>query len=72
MFFYVGPSLNFQAQSFEAPRGADANLFMLNLQLLAPKVGDQVQKFLLQPHLQLLSLELESFKRGSGKFSCLG
>lgn len=71
-FFCVGPSLNFQAQSLEAPRGADANLFMLNLQLLAPRVGDQVQKFLFQPHLQLSSLELESFKRGSCKFTCLG
>jgi hypothetical protein len=56
----------------EHPRGANANVFVLGLQLSALKVEDQKKKKLLQPFLQFSSLELESFKRGQGKLSCLG
>ncbi len=38
---------------------------------MAPKVGGQVQKYLPLPLLKLLSLELESFKKGQRKFFCL-
>jgi hypothetical protein len=50
----------------------DAIFFVLGFQLLASKVGDQVQNKLPWSLVQLSSLELESFKRGQGKFSCFG
>jgi hypothetical protein len=67
----LGPFWRFQAPSFEAPRGANAKNFAFNIQLSTLKVGGRTQIFLPWPLLKLPSLDLESFKRGRGKFPYL-
>jgi hypothetical protein len=64
IIFLLSPSMSFRAQSLKAPRKAETNIFVFNFQLSMLKVGDQAQSFLPWPFVQLLSLELDNFKRG--------
>lgn len=60
--------MGFQALSLEAPTHVEHKFFAFSLPLSMLKVGGWMQKYLPQPLLKLMSLELESFKRVRGKF----
>jgi hypothetical protein len=60
--FALAPLQSFWTWSLNALRATEYNFLTLNLQLLAPKVGDQMQKKLFRPQVEFLSSKLGSSK----------